>query len=300
MKILVTGATGYVGGALANAFLNGSNQVTGTGRSEARARALIAKGMGFASAALEDPAALRALAAEHEVVIHAAISEGPRRGELDEQATLALIAGAQAGRGRVFVYTSSCWALGSAQGPMDETVLANPLPAGAWRQTLEPRVLQSSTERLRTHVVRPGRVYGGRGGAFAPWFEAALAGEKLRFLGKGTTRWALVHREDLGELYRRVVEAGVAGALYHGTDDTAHPEATLARVMAAASGAPGVTDWPVEKARKELGAFVDSLTLDQHVISPAARRLGWLPRITDVLTVADRIYDEYVASPPES
>jgi len=274
--------------------------VTGTGRAEARAGAVTAKGMRFVSLGLEDAAGLQQLASELQVVIHAAIAEGPDRGALDESSTLALLRGATGGRGQVFIYTSSCWALGDTTGPADESTPTNPLPSGLWRKALEPRVLQASTSRLRTHVIRPGRVYGGHGGAFAPWFEAGLAGEKVRYLGKGTQRWPLIHREDLAELYRRVVEAGAPGALYHATDDTAHPEATLARVMAAACGAPGVTDWPVEKARKELGEVVDALALDQQVISPAARRLGWLPRLPDVLAVADRIYDEYVYAPPPS
>ena len=41
MKVLVTGATGYVGSAVAAAFLNGANEVTGTGRSAEKAAPLL-------------------------------------------------------------------------------------------------------------------------------------------------------------------------------------------------------------------------------------------------------------------
>src|SRR5512133_223073 len=97
MRILVTGATGYVGSAIAASLLNGANQVTGTGRSEGRAAALRERGMRFEPAPLEDVERLRRLASGHDVVVHAALAGGADRGGLDERATAALIEGALEG-----------------------------------------------------------------------------------------------------------------------------------------------------------------------------------------------------------
>lgn len=298
MKVLITGATGYVGGAVALALLNGANEVTGTGRDEKKAQALIAHGMRFQRASLEDLDALRRLAGGFDVVIHAAMAEDSDAAAKDEAATKALVEACTAGRTQVFVYTSSTWVLGSG-GPFDEQSPPNPIARGAWRKDLEPWVTQRSSERLRTNVIRPARVYGGAGGAFAPWFEAALKGEQPRVLATNPC-WAVVHREDLGDLYRRVVESGAPGAVYNASDDTAHRERELASVMAAAAGAAGISEWSVDGASKVYGGFAHGLAIDQHVQSPASRKLGWIPRHTDVLKNADRLYDEYVAKPPES
>lgn len=298
MRILVTGATGYVGSAVAQALLNGANEVTGTGRDERKAQPLVAQGMRFERAVIEEREALRRLAAEADVVIHAAMAEDADAAQQDEAITRAMVEACTRGRTRVFVYTSSTWVLGSG-GPFDEQSPPHPIARGAWRKTLEPWVSQQSSERLRTNVIRPARVYGGAGGAFAPWLEAALEGQPLRVLSTNP-RWALVHREDLGDLYRRVVESGAPGAVYNASDDSAHRERDLAAAIAAAAGAPGLTEWTVDEASRVFGSFAQGLAIDQHVTCPLARKLGWLPRHTDVLKSADRLYDEAVAQLPPS
>jgi len=297
MRILVTGATGYVGSAIAASLLNGANRVTGTGTSEARAAALRERGMHFEPAPLEDAERLRRLASEHDVVIHAAMARGAQRGALDEAATLALLQGAQEGRTEVFVYTSGVWILGETGDAIAAEDWAPRLPAraAAWRQGLERRVIEASGDTLRTGVIRPGMVYGGAGGTLGGWFDAAMAGEPFRVVGGGN-RWPWIHRDDVAELYKRVIDIGAPGAVYHATDGTEHPVIEVAKAAAAAAGGRPPRTWALADARSELGDIAEALALDQRVQSPRSRKLGWLPRRPDLLAEIDRAFDEHVAS----
>lgn len=65
------------------------------------------------------------------------------------------------------------------------------------REDFENLVLATSSNALKTTVVRPGFVYGGQGGFVAD----LLYGEPLVFEGRRDMRWSWVHLDDLGEGY---------------------------------------------------------------------------------------------------
>src|SRR5690349_14336676 len=70
MRVLVTGATGGLGGAVARRFLADGAAVTATGRNRTAGARLAAAGMRFEAADLVDRAAVDRLVAGHDVVIH--------------------------------------------------------------------------------------------------------------------------------------------------------------------------------------------------------------------------------------
>jgi uncharacterized protein YbjT (DUF2867 family) len=65
------------------------------------------------------------------------------------------------------------------------------------REDFENHVLATSSESLKTTVVRPGFVYGGQGGFVADLFYS----EPLVIQGRRDMRWSWVHVDDLGEGY---------------------------------------------------------------------------------------------------
>ena len=71
-RVAVTGAGGFIGGALCAALVAGGAEVTGLDLDEARAPRLTAAGARFAPCDVTDPAAVAAALAGAEVVIHAA------------------------------------------------------------------------------------------------------------------------------------------------------------------------------------------------------------------------------------
>jgi len=298
MKVFLTGATGYIGSAVAAALLAQGHQVTGLARHPEKAAALVARGLRFVRGDLTNTVVLSELAKEHDTVVHAGAARGQERGNIDIRAVDALLAGARAGMARRLLYTSGVWALGATRdGPADETAPVRPHPLVAHRATVERRVLEASDGRLRTNVIRPGIVYGGREGILSMWWSAAMEGNHVRVVGDGDNRWPLVHREDLAQLYLLVLEHGVPRGVYHGTDDTAYPVLRLARHVAQAAGGLQVQPWPLESARLQFGLFADALVMDQHVISPGARALGWTLQHPDFPKEVDRLYDEFIALP---
>jgi hypothetical protein len=67
-------------------------------------------------------------------------------------------------------------------------------------------------------------------------------------------------------LYRCALEHAAPGTLIHATDGSAHRVREIAEAASLSAGAGGRTEsWPLEEARKALGAYADALVLDQLV-----------------------------------
>jgi nucleoside-diphosphate-sugar epimerase len=297
MRVFVTGATGYVGSAVAAALLEAGHTVTGAGRNAAKAQPLVAQGMTFSKMELGDVAGLTQAAKEHDATVHAASDMGPQRVDVERAAVDALLEGARAA-GAQLIYTSGIWVLGpTGAGKADEKAATNPLPLVAWRPAMEQRVLSARSDSVRAWVIRPGVVWGGSAGILSEWWAGAVDKKAFRIVGDGKNRWPMVHRDDLAQLYRRVLEQAAAPSILHATDDTAHSVAELASAVAKATGAT-VTMWPLAEARSKLGPYADALAADQHVVSPAARALGWAPRHLDFTSEAKLALEEFRAAAP--
>ncbi len=277
MKVFVTGATGYVGSAVVQALVKHGHAVSGLSRSpekDARVRELGAEPVrGKLGALAKVGDALRGF----DAWIHAGIDYalGP---PADREAVEALLAAAgQAGPASV-VYTSGVWVLGETHDRADESsAVEHPPAAVAWRPAHERLVLDAATPSLATAVIRPGMVYGGRGGGLvSPWFEQAGAGGP-QVVGSGENHWVFVHREDLGELYRLVVEKRARG-VFHGVDGSPLTVKNAASAASSAVGGGAVRVVPLEEARKQTGPMADAMAMDQQVGTARAPEVGWKPR----------------------
>jgi nucleoside-diphosphate-sugar epimerase len=74
MRLFVTGASGFIGSAVAAELIRSGHEVTGLARSAASAERLAALGGGAVRASLADPVALHAAAADG--VLHLAFQHG--------------------------------------------------------------------------------------------------------------------------------------------------------------------------------------------------------------------------------
>jgi nucleoside-diphosphate-sugar epimerase len=276
MRVFLTGATGYVGSAVAGALARDGHTVLALARSDAAAARLEAEGYRVHRGDLADPASLAAGARGADAVIHAGATGGAAMAETDRAAVEAML-GALEGSGNPFVYTSGTWVHGSTGGRVaDEDAPFDPAaPLVAWRPAVERRVREA--DGVRGVVVRPTVVFGRGGGTPATLARAARDRGVVRYVGDGVQRWSAVHVDDLADLYLRALGAE-AGSVFVAAHGAAHTAREVAEAAAAPWGAR-VEPWPLEEARARLGPFADALALDQQFSGERARAvLGWDPR----------------------
>ncbi len=293
MDVLVIGATGYVGTAISEALVGTGHEVTGLARSENSAEKLGNLGSKTLMGDLREPESFAEAVREAEAVVYAAAPEGSDAAEVDRGAVEAILGGLR-GTGRTFVYTSGGWVIGSTDGEVaDEDSPADPPPGMEWRPDVEELVLDAAEDLdVRTFVVRPALVYGADGDA-----DGGVVGElvgwaadygKARYVKPPEKEcfWTLIHREDLGGFYLRLLEErDVSGGrllLAAGSDPLPTREVAAAAGRAAGVG-EDVEEWPLQKAREELGTYADSLALSQKLSGARAKKLlGWEPAAPSV------------------
>ena len=291
MRIFVTGATGYIGGAVAVALRRAGHDVRGLARSPEKAARMRRYEIEPVVGDMTHPGSYHEALDECAVLVHAAVDFAA--GVVDpDRAVIGtfLAAGTRGSRPKTVLYTSGVWVYGDTGGRRaDETTPPAPVRMVAWRPEHERLVLENPG--VRGLVVRPGCVYGLAGSLTGRWFESAERGA-AEVVGDGTNRWAMVHVHDLADAYVRLAESGYAGEIFNVTDRSRSTVGEMAGAAARAAGHPGaVRKVPVEEAAKTMGDLAASLALDQHVDSrKAVSRLGWQPRHGGFVDGVDTYY----------
>lgn len=296
MRIFITGGTGYIGSAVVAALVKAGHEVSGLVRSAESARVLEAMGGRAVEGDLKDGSTYAAAAAKAEALVHAAFEYSARGVEADRTAVDTLLDAARRTKALV-LYTSGCWVLGNTgDGPADESASTErAAELVAWRPAHERAVLEAGDAAggPATAVIRPGMVYGGRGGLASHLFESAVETGAAEYVGDGANRWSMVHREDLADLYRLVVERTARG-IFHGVDGHAARVAEAARAASEAAGKGGATrSVPLEEARRKLGPVADALCLDQVLAAPRSAELGWRPARASFVETAPASFAEW-------
>lgn len=281
MRVLVTGATGYIGRAVTRALVLAGHEVLGVGRDPGRLLALKGFGATPLRADLRDTKAWADALQGSAAVVHLA-AQFPDGEQLDDLIVERVLDHAARFRSfECFVYTSGTMPFGNT-GPnaVDEDSpfgVADVPGFVAWRPAHERRVLSASHTHGRRIVVRPAFVYGGDGG-LGPLLRAfSPEGHAIRVPGSGFQRWSLVHIDDLASLFASVLTKG-AEAVYHGAELDFVLAGDFADMVGRGLRPPNWVPWPVSEARTEIGSIADGLALDQWVGSSRARDLGWVPR----------------------
>jgi len=293
-RVFLTGGTGYVGSAVLDALVRGGHQVTAIARDPEKVAGIESRGARGLLAELGTPARYMDIALESDVVVHAALEHSPRGAQLDGDLLDRLLpALSDTGSAKTFIYTSGIWLIGPAPDPADESVPVAPTPHAAWRAPLERRVLEATTLSLRTAVVRPGVVYGGKRGIVSDLLKNALNG-LVRVIGPGTNHWPCVYDRDLGELYARIAERPEASGVYHVNDEGDEQVNDIVEAIADhVSPRPDIRHVPLEEARAKMGPYADALALDQRLRCPRARAIGWTPTLRSVSGNVARLLEEY-------
>ena len=277
-RIFITGATGYVGGAIAARLARAGHEVHGLTRRKRAAEALARAGLKPVIGDLSSPASFVGVLKNCDAVVHAAVDS--KAWAARDQAALEIFrAAAQDGRVRHLLYTSGVWVHGDTGGQVaDETTALEPAELVRWRVTHEEVALDLADDEVAVVVFRPAIVYGESRGIIGGLFEEARTKRTVTIPGDGAQHWELVHRDDVAEAYHLALEYARGGERYLLTDE-AHATATeIGAAIARATGAR-LQHRDREAVVKELGAYGEALLLSQQVTAARARReLGWVPR----------------------
>jgi nucleoside-diphosphate-sugar epimerase len=287
MKVFLTGATGYIGTAVADRLRAAGHEISGLARSDAAAARLTAAGIRPVRGDFSDPASVGSAARAADAVISLATTYDPG---IDGPAIDAIL-NALAGSNKPFIYTSGIWSHGdTGDKVVDESTPPQPAALVQWRQAVEDRVREGAKRGIRTVIIRPAIVYGRGGGIPAGFVQSAREEGAARYVGSGKNRWPFVHVDDLADLYLLALERAPGGSLLLGVNGPSHPVSDIAAAASRGAGAGGRTiEWPLEEARQKLGAYADALALDQQASGRRAQELlGWQPHRPDVLEDIER------------
>jgi nucleoside-diphosphate-sugar epimerase len=281
VKVLVTGASGFLGGAVCEFLIERDHQVDALVRrpgSEPR-------GTNPVAGDLTDTGSLdRAIASsEPECVIHLAAEIASQRDpqrihDANVEGTRRLIASAEAAGVRRILFTSTV-VTGDAHGALlDEE---SPLPVetayGRSKQEGERLVRESSLEDV---VIRPSHVYG-PGGWFVDEFVNRLRRPgRFAVIGSGKNLWDVVRVEDVAAACVEAAERAPAGALYHVVDDEPITFYDFVALAATALGTGPPRRVPAWLARLAAGSD-PIIAVTRSARSSNARikaELGWAPR----------------------
>lgn len=283
MRVFVTGASGYVGSAVCAAVKKRGHDVVGLARSAASAEKLRAKGVHPVSGSLRDLDVLKEMTHDADAVIHCAFEQSADGVKIEGPALDAMLGAVDTGH-EAFIYTSGVWVYGDTGGrTVDETEPLNPIPLVAWRPGHERKVQDAQRHKLRTIIIRPGIVYGGRGGILG-MMQAQAGMHELAIIGSGENHWPMVHVDALGELYALAMEEAPADSIYNGTSGDSVKYGDIVRAIARAAGDHHDHRMSLEDARDMMGPFADALVLDQRVSgAKAVSELHWEPKRRGVL-----------------
>jgi nucleoside-diphosphate-sugar epimerase len=275
MRVLVTGVSGTIGGAVARALIRRGHIVVGTVRA---AGGTAPEGVEPLVVDLLTADALAWVANDVDAAVHAASSNDERSREMDD-AVVNTFRDAFAGIPKPFVYTSGLWLHGNTgDAPATEESPFAPPMVVAWRPEVERKLIDATD--VHTIRIRPGLVYGG-GRGYVPMVldpqDDGKGGKVVRHFGDGSNRWSVIHADDLGDLYALAVERAPAGSAYLATLDEPVQVRDAAKVVADKFGAT-VRDWDPADAQRYWSVMVEAFLLDQVATSAKARGdLGWIP-----------------------
>jgi nucleoside-diphosphate-sugar epimerase len=281
MKVFLTGGSGYVGRPTVRALVRRGHEVSALARSDAAASVLTDLGARPVPGGLTDTDVLRAAAAEADGVIHLGQHYGPGTAEVDRAAADALQDGL--GDRGTYVHTGGVWVYGDTDGVVDEDATQRPPVITAWRRANEERVLSRGGNPV---LVMPGLVYGHSGGLAETFFVApGREAGSVPLIGDGANHWALVHADDIAELYALALQAPPK-SVYAGVSGQNVPLAEIVAALTHAAGCPNkVTRLTYAEATARMGPIAEAFALDQQLTPARAHReLGWTPQHLDALT----------------
>ena len=276
MRVLLLGATGLIGRAILPELLRCGHSILALARSDTAQHLLMSKGVDVVEGDLRDPEKWAEAIHQVDAVIHVAATFTDDMGDVDRGLIKSLIArGNENQRSIRFIYTGGVWLYGETGSIVaTEQTAFNPISSFAWM--IENSALLLRADCFKVNVIHPAMVYDNEGGEFSRFTPRD---GRIEIWGASTTRWPLVHAEDLAVAYRLVLESDGWGEAYNVCAEQGVRQQAIANVSAKRHRRP--ITFEVRSAQSlitEHGEWAQGPTLDQCMSSEKIiQMLGWKP-----------------------
>ncbi len=285
MKVFITGATGYIGGSIAEMLVAAGHSVTGLVRADEKALLLKARGIAPILGTMDDNAILTESAQAADAVIHTASADHP--------ASVVALVTALERSGKTLIHTTgSAIVADHADGeyatktPLTEDSYFEPVPFRRARVDMNRYIRQAAMEKgVRSIVICPTMVYGTGRGLQADSDQIPKLTALSRqigagvYFGKGLSYYSNVHIDDLVDLYLLAMEKAPGGSFFFAENGHSSFK-DLAGLISNHLGFGGKTvSLPVEQVIQQYGEYARlGAASNSYVKAVNARRLGWSPK----------------------
>jgi nucleoside-diphosphate-sugar epimerase len=280
MRILITGASGWIGSASVKELISAGHHVLGLARNDEAAAKISTLGAEVVRGSLDDVASLRAAAKLAEGVVHLGynhdFSQMAAAAQTDRAAIDAFADVLQETGGPLLIASGT---LGLAPGRVG-TEEDMPSPAMHPRVGNAAYTLGLADRGIRSIVVRFAPTVHGSGGDHG--FMAVLARTAREknvsaYIGEGQNRWPAVNRLDAGKLVQLAIDRATPGSVLHAVAEQGVATRDIAAALGRFLGVP-VESIPAERAQ----AHFDWLGMFFGADAPASNArtrslLGWEP-----------------------
>ena len=281
MKVFITGATGYIGAAIAKNLTGAGHTVLGMARSNESAAKLKEQGYEVHRGELADPESMVEGAKRADAVIHTAFPQMGPDVNFDEllkmmTAAVAAMVDSLKGTDKTFILTSGAGGYGdTGTTPVDESM---PIVAPTHAPN-EQKVLGATADGVRSIVIRPTIAYGyGASNPIMAWFNLSRQMGGGVYIGEGDALISSVYIDDLAELYRLALEKSDPGEAYNAADGSILEAKVVAEAISHAAGLGGKTV-SIPHDELEKAGFLGRIIGTKMVVSieKAKRVLSWIP-----------------------